>query len=202
MTESWIVEIRRRLEGTAAEAAAGAVGDAAGAGRAAALVPLFVDAGELWTVLTSRVAPPGQVAPLAFPGALVEGPEGVWAAAVEGGEVEAGLEPRVLLDLGRLDPVPTPGGVLVIPCVAALPTAAVHRRAPPASGSAVEEVVPVPLNALANPTLVESRPARLAGATAELTVFHLGRRRVWGVTARIAGDLLARLGMHGPMTEG
>jgi ADP-ribose pyrophosphatase YjhB (NUDIX family) len=205
VTESWIVEVRRRLaapvahpggDGDAAPAPAGA-GDAR---RAAALVPLYVDAGELWTVLTSRAAPVGQVAPMAFPGALLEPGEEAWHAAMRGGEAEAGLEPRVMLDLGRLEEAVTPAGVVIVPCVGALPTAAVHRRKPPGPESAVLEVVPLPLSALANPSLVESRPAELGGATADLQVFHLGRRRLWGATARVAGELLARLGLGGPLT--
>jgi hypothetical protein len=107
----------------------------------------------------------------------------------------------VVLDLGRLALVTTPTGVVVLPCVGAVPAPAVEKRQPPQAGSAVVEVVPLPLSALAAPQLVESQPVEIGGVEGELAVYHVGRHRVWGVTARIAGELLGRLGLSGPMVE-
>lgn len=217
MSESWIVEVRRRLAasvvpvdgggdggGNGADGATGPGGEEAAeaAGpRAAALVALYVDAGELWTLLTTRAAPAGRVAPMAFPGALVAAGEEPWPAAVRGGHDEAGLAVEVILELGRLAPATTPAGVEVIPCVGAVPLAAVEKRAAPKAASAVVEVVPLPLSALASPTLVEAQPVELGGAARELAVYHVGRHRLWGVTARVAGELLARLGLSGPLVQ-
>lgn len=215
MTESWIHEVRRRLAapgplpaardgGNGHGAAAGSAGqpaEAAEGPRAAALVPLYVEAGELWTLLTSRAAPAGRVAPMAFPGAVIAAGEEAWPAALRGGQEEAGLASEVVLDLGRLAPATTPAGVVILPCVGAVPTPAVEKRQPPKAGSAVVEVVPLPLSALAAPQLVESQPVAIGGLERELAVYHVGRHRVWGVTARIAGELLARLGLSGPMVE-
>ena len=219
MTESWIHEVRRRLAAPAPTpgardggnghgghgngAAAGAAGpaEAAEGPRAAALVPLYVEAGELWTLLTSRAAPAGRVAPMAFPGALIAAGEDVWPTALRGGREEAGLASEAVLDLGRLAPATTPAGVIIVPCVGAVPTPAVEKRQPPKAGSAVVEVVPLPLSALAAPQLVESQPVAIGGLERELAVYQVGRHRVWGVTARIAGELLARLGLAGPMAQ-
>ncbi len=196
MTASWILEVRRRLAATAGPAA----GDEERA--AAVLVPLFVAGGQLWTVLTRRLPPgPGQVSPMAFPGALVDPGEEPWEAARRGGRSEAGLEPRVVLPLGRLPRQRTPAGLALTPWAGALPAAAVENRRAPEEGSAVAEVVTVPLGALAAPQMVESRPVELAGRRAELTVYHVGRHRLWGVTARIAGTLLAALGESGPLVD-
>jgi hypothetical protein len=215
MTESWIHEVRRRLAAPAPLPSAGDGGNGHGVAtpaaaaaqelgdgpRAAALVPLYVEAGELWTLLTSRAAPAGRVAPMAFPGSLIAAGEEAWPAAVRGGRDEGGIAAEVVLDLGRLAPANTPAGVVIVPCVGALPAPAVDKRQPPQAGSAVVEVVPLPLSALAAPQLVESQPVEIGGVQAELAVYHVGRHRVWGVTARIAGDLLARLGLSGPMVE-
>lgn len=205
MSESWIHEVRRRLAAPAPRPAGRDGGNGHTATdlerRAAALVPLYVEAGELWTLLTTRAAPAGRVAPMAFPGALLAAAEDVWPAALRGGSEEAGIASEGVLDLGRLAPATTPAGVVVVPCVGAVPTPAVDRRRPPEAGSAVVEVVPLPLSALAAPQLVESQPVTIGGVEGELAVYHVGRHRVWGVTARIAGDLLARLGLSGPMVE-
>jgi len=194
---SWIVEVRGRLADPPPRALAEA---AAPAGRAAALVPLYVEAGNLWTVLTERAAPPGRTSPLAFPGAVLAPDEDPWAAALRGARTEAGLLPRAALDLGRLDEAATPAGVRIAPCVAALPATAVAERAEPADAAAVSAVVPLPLTALAAPQAVERREVELDGRIRELAVFHVGRHRIWGVTAALAGSLLARLGLGGPMT--
>jgi hypothetical protein len=219
MTESWIHEVRRRLAApvpppevrdgdnghdAAAPAATPGASErpaAAEGPRAAALVPLYVEAGELWTLLTSRAAAAGRVAPMAFPGAVMAAGEDEWPAAVRGGHEEAGLASEVVLDLGRLALVTTPTGVVVLPCVGAVPAPAVEKRQPPRAGAAVVEVVPLPLSALAAPQLVERQPVEIGGVEGELAVYHVGRHRVWGVTARIAGELLGRLGLSGPMVE-
>ena len=221
MSESWILEVRRRLAaplvpveggngggnggGAAGGGAAGGDGAAAGAAvegaSAAALVALYVEAGELWTLLTTRAAPAGRVAPMAFPGALIAAGEEVWPAALRGAAEEAGLAAEAILDLGRLGPAPTPAGVRVVPCVGAVPAPAVEKRVAPKAASAVVEVVPLPLSALANPSLVESQPVQIGGVASELEVFHVGRHRLWGVTAKIAGELLLRLGLPGPMAR-
>jgi hypothetical protein len=209
---SWILEVRRKLAEPppAVLVRRGSTGDGGGeaappaaAGlapkRAAAMVPLFVDAGQLWTVITERVQRvAGHRSPPAFPGALLAGGADVWQAALSGGEREAGLYPQAALDLGRLDQVATPAGVVVTPCVAAIPETALRKREEPAEEAGVEDVVPVPLAVLARPQLVERRPVEMAGEPREILILHVGRHRIWGVTAAIVVNLLARLGFGSP----
>jgi ADP-ribose pyrophosphatase YjhB (NUDIX family) len=209
--ESWIVEIRRRLSdppplrlvapsgngkgGNGAPAAAAREGPR----RAAALVTLWVDAGELWTLVTERVQRlAGHQSPPAFPGALAEAAESAWEAALRGGTREAGLDTRAALDLGRLDEVRTPADVVIAPCVAALPAKIVGERGEPADRAAVERVVALPLSALAQPRLMERRPVEVGGQAAEIVILHVGKRRIWGVTAEVVLNLLRRLGMTPP----
>lgn len=195
---SWIVEVRRRLAEPPPRALVGSGGPDV---RAVALVPLYVEAGNLWTVLTERAAPAGRTSPLAFPGALLDSDEDPWTGALRGGQAEAGLVPRAALDLGRLDETATPAGVRILPCVAALPTASIAERGEPSESAAVTAVVPLPLSALAAPQAVEHREVELDGEIRDLAVFHVGRHRIWGVTAAIAGSLLTRLDLGGPMTS-
>lgn len=208
---SWIVEIRKRLAeppprvvdvSSLASHGAGTGGNG-GKGeeprRAAALVPLYVDADNLWTVITERAQRvPGHSSPPAFPGALLEEDEEPWAAALRGGELEAGLPPAVTLDLGRLDETVTPAGVIITPCVGALPEGAIARRDDPAPEAAVTEVVPLPLSVLAKPRMVERRPVEIDGRQGEITVLHVGQRRIWGITASVIANLLVRLGLVEP----
>ncbi|HEX2253771.1 MAG TPA: NUDIX domain-containing protein [Thermoanaerobaculia bacterium] len=170
---------------------------------AAALVPLYVDAGQLWTLLTERVAPRrGLTSSLAFPGSQVVEGEEPWEAARRGAQVEAGLDPQVLLELGTLAPVTTPAGLSVLPCVAALPEAAVRKREDPAAEAGVADVVPFPLRALAAPNLIEGREVMLGDQVQQLAIYHVGRHRYWGVTAALLEELLVRLGLGAPVAPG
>ncbi len=206
--ESWILEVRRKLAEPppgvlVPRQEAGSAAPPVAPRRAAALVPLFVDAGQLWTVITERAQRvPGHRSPPAFPGALLAKDGDAWQAALRGGEREAGLYPRAALDLGRLDEVATPAGVVVTPCVAAIPETALRKREEPAEDAGVEDVVPLPLATLAHPQLVERRPVEVAGEPQEILVLHAGRHHVWGVTAAIVVNLLARLGMGVPGGDG
>ena len=82
---SWIVEIRKRLADPPPRVVdvSSLANQGAGTGgngdrveephRAAALVPLYVDADNLWTVITERAQRvAGHSSPPAFPGALLE----------------------------------------------------------------------------------------------------------------------------------
>jgi 8-oxo-dGTP pyrophosphatase MutT (NUDIX family) len=210
--QSWILEVRQRLVQPLPKPDADRPGDGDGGDGdqpaekppgAAALVPLYVDAGQLWTLLTERVPPrPGLASSLAFPGAQVLEGEEPWEAARRGGRLEAGLDPQVLLELGALDPVTTPAGLTVLPCAAALPEAAVRKREDPAEDAGVADVVPFPLRALAAPNLMENREVAVGGRVQELVIHHVGRHRYWGVTAAILAELLTRLGLGAPAAPG
>jgi 8-oxo-dGTP pyrophosphatase MutT (NUDIX family) len=187
-TESWIVELRRRLASPPAERLA------PGDGRpAAVLVPLYVDAGALWVVLTRRAADLSYHRDqIAFPGGSLEPGEEPWAAALREAGEEIGIDPQRVLPLGALDEEPTPTGFAITPWVGAVPYPLETR---PAAGE-VAEIFALPLQAIANPRMIERRTVLVNGQSHALTVFHVGNRQIWGVTATILMNLLERLDMQ------
>ncbi len=189
---SWIQEIRDRLASPPPRRLA--VSDLR---PASVLVPLYVDAGELWTVLTKRTDHlPSHRSQIAFPGGGRELKEDPWAAALRETHEEIGFEPKAILRLGELDEGDTPAGFRVIPCVGAVPF---PYKATPNAGE-IAEVFSLPLSAFSNPRLVEERPVKINGVERLLLVYHIGNRQIWGLTARILQNLLVRLGLE-PDTE-
>ena len=185
---SWIVDLRRRLESPPPGRL-----PAAEVRRAAVLVPLYVDAGALWVLLTRRADDlPSHRSQIAFPGGALEPGEEAWAGAVREAQEEIGLDPRRVLPLGFLDEEATPSGYHVLPCVGAVPYPVETR---PAAGE-VAEVFAIPLSAVANPQLIERRPVLIDGTERELTIFHIAGRQIWGLTAVILWNLLERLGIQ------
>ena len=187
---SWITELRSRLASPAPRRL-----PPTDARQAAVLVPLYVDAGELWTLLTRRSESlPHHKGQIAFPGGSVEDGEDLWAAALRETHEEVGIEPERVLKLGLLDETETPSGFRIVPCVGvvAFPVETTLNR------QEIEEVFPVPINAFANPRLIEDRAVKIDGRERLLRVFHVGGRQVWGLTARIVQNLLERLDLAVP----
>ncbi|HEV8580225.1 MAG TPA: CoA pyrophosphatase [Thermoanaerobaculia bacterium] len=161
--------------------------------QASVLVPLYVDAGELWTLLTKRTDTlPSHRSQIAFPGGGRELKEDPWAAALREAEEEIGLEPRVVLKLGELDEVESPAGFRVIPCAGAIP----HGYQVKPSEAEIAEVFSLPLTAFANPRLVEERQVVINGMKRNILIYHVGNRQIWGLTARILQNLLVRVGLE------
>ena len=185
---SWIVEVRSRLTTPAPHRL-----PPTDARQAAVLVPLYVDAGELWTVLTKRTEKlPHHKGQIAFPGGSLEPGEDPWAAALRETEEEIGIEPTRVLRLGDLDESETPSGFRIVPCVGAVPFPIETKP----NEDEIEDIFAVPIKAFANPTAVEDRVVLLDGVERLLRIYHVGRRQVWGLTARILQNLLQRLGLE------
>ena len=160
---------------------------------ASVLVPLYVEAGELWTVLTKRTDTlPSHRSQIAFPGGGRELKEDPWAAAVREAQEEIGLDPRVVLKLGELDEVESPMGFRVIPCVGAIPQSYEFRP----NEAEIAEVFSLPVSAFANPRLVEEREIVINGMKRNILIYHVGNRQIWGLTARILQNLLVRVGLE------
>ncbi len=182
---SWIIEIRTRLSAPLARRL-----PPSSARQAAVLVPLYVEAGELWTVLSKRSESlPHHQGQIAFPGGSLESDEDVWDAALREAHEEAGIAPQRVLRLGQLDEAETPSGFRIVPCVGAIPfpfeTQINHAE--------IDELFSVPLVAFLNPTLVESQILEFQGKQYQVPIYHFGRHRIWGLTARIIQNLLQRL---------
>lgn len=193
---SWIIELRERLGSPAPRRlATRGAGDAR---RAAVLVPLFVDSGELWTLLTRRAESlPSHRGQVAFPGGGRETGEDPWRAALREADEEIGLEPKTVVRLGELDELGTPSGYRIVPCVGAIP----RPFEPTPDPSEIDEVFSVPVSALANPRLIEDREVLVNGQRRTLRLYHVGRHLIWGVTARILQNLLERLGVPGAIGD-
>lgn len=185
---SWITEVRARLSSPTPRRLA--PGDAR---QAAVLVPLFVNAGELWTLLTKRADElPSHQGQIAFPGGSLESGEDAWSAALREAREEVGIEPEKVLRLGELDEDQTPSGFNIVPCVGAVAYPVATR----VNDLEIAELFPVPVSAFVNPQLVEDRVV-LVGDREQLTrIYHVAGRQVWGLTARIVYNLLVRLGLE------
>ncbi len=185
---TWIHELRQRLESPPPRRL-----PPDEARPAAVLVPLFVEAGQLWTMLTKRAKDlPHHRGQIAFPGGGQELGEDAWSAALRESREELGWEPGRILRLGQLDEVSSPAGFRIVPCVGAVPV----PIAVEASAGEIEEVFSVPLLALTEVKAVEERAVEIDGQRRALRVYHVAGRQVWGLTARILQNLLERLGLE------
>lgn len=186
--QSWIVALRERLSSPPPRRLS-----ASDLRQASVLVPLYVNAGELWTVLTKRTDTlPSHRSQIAFPGGGRELKEDPWAAALRESHEEIGLDPKLVLRLGELDEVESPAGFRVIPCVGAIPFP--HKLQP--NEAEISEVFNLPLSAFTNPQLVEERAVTINGVPRNLRIYHVGSRQIWGLTARVLQNLLVRLGLE------
>jgi 8-oxo-dGTP pyrophosphatase MutT (NUDIX family) len=185
---SWIAEIRERLASPPPRRLA-----ASDLRQASVLVPLYVDAGELWTMLTRRADDlPSHRSQIAFPGGSRELKEDPWGAALREAHEEIGLDPKKVLRLGELDEGETSAAFRVIPCVGVIPF---PYEVDPNAGE-IAEVFSLPLSAFSNPRMVEERPVKIDGVERTLLIYHVGSRQIWGLTARILQNLLVRLGLE------
>ncbi len=194
---SWIVELRQRLSTPPARRLPPTEDR-----QAAVLVPLYVDAGELWTVLTQRTDTlPHHKGQIAFPGGSLEPGEEPWAAAVRETEEEIGVDRKKILRLGDLDEAAvshsppsgeTSSGFRIVPCVGAVPFPLETEL----NTDEIEDLFSVPISAFANPTAMEDRTVKLDGEERMLRIYHVGSRQIWGLTALILQNLLQRLGLE------
>jgi 8-oxo-dGTP pyrophosphatase MutT (NUDIX family) len=192
--QSWILALRERLASPPPRRLAiSAAASGQEARQAAVLVPLYVDAGELWTVLTKRTDTlTHHRSQIAFPGGGRETGEDPWGTALRETHEEIGIEPGKVLRIGELDEAEVPTGFRVVPCVGAIP----FPYEPRLNAGEIAEVFSIPLTAFANPRVVEERQVEIDGAFRNLRIYHVGSRQIWGVTARILQNLLVRVGLE------
>lgn len=189
-THSWIFELRARLASPPPKRL-----PTSEARQAAVLVPLYVEAGELWTLLTKRAETlPHHRGQIAFPGGGREIGEDPWGAALRETHEELGVEPSKVVRVGELDEASTPSGFNIVPCVGAVP----FPLQTEVNQEEIAEVFPVPLMAFADYSTVEDRLVKIDGVERWIRVYHVGKRQVWGLTARIVQNLMDRLGLGLP----
>ena len=186
--KSWILALRERLASPSPRRLT-----ANDLRQASVLVPLYVDAGELWTVLTQRTEDlPSHRGQIAFPGGSRELKEDPWGTALRETQEEIGLDPKAVLRLGELDEHESSTGFRVIPCVGAIPNGSKFQP----NEAEIADVFSLPLTAFANPRLVEEQEVLINGVPRDILIYHIGNRRIWGLTARILQNLLVRLGLE------
>jgi 8-oxo-dGTP pyrophosphatase MutT (NUDIX family) len=160
-------------------------------GPAAVLVAIFEVAGEAEVVLTRRSSRlrthTGEVC---FPGGRLEPGETPWQAALREAREEVGLDPARVEALGPLTPTTTVASRAGLFPVAGLLDGPPRLLPNPAE---VERAFTVSLAQLMAPCVYhEERWGQGASARA-VHFFELPGETIWGATARVLVDLLARV---------
>lgn len=185
---SWILDLRRRLADPPPKPMV--MGDRR---AASVLVPLFVNAGQLWVLLTRRSEGlPQHGGQVAFPGGGVEVGEDAWAAALRETREEIGIQEKGVARLGELDDVDTFSGFRIRPCVGAI----AYPYEVEVNEDEIADVFEVPLMAFADVRVVEDRVVTVDGHDRMFRIYHVGKHRVWGLTAGILQNLMQRLGLE------
>lgn len=159
-----------------------------GARRAAVLVPLFEEAGEVRVVLTRRTAHlPSHQGEVAFPGGRVEDGEAPVDAALRETHEELGLDPAAVEIVGELDQLTTvSSGYVITPFVGVLGGRPVLVPNP----HEIERVFDVPLAELFSDEVYREEIWDLPWGERAVSFFELVGDTVWGATARILRQLL------------
>jgi hypothetical protein len=177
--KSWITELRKRLEAPPPRALSKA------AERHAALVPLYVEGGQLWLAV-HRTDYESSSGGAVFPSAPLANGDDAWRAAGAAADATPGLEAKSLLRLGVLDQIEAPTGEVLIPCVAVIPPPAENSEQP-------SEQTGLPLTAARSPQLIEERPIRLDEREVWIRIAHFGPVKMAGVGVDIVQTLLERV---------
>ena len=159
--------------------------------KAAVLVPLYEDGGELHAVFTKRREDLRRHAgEISFPGGRSdEGEDDLRTTALREAEEEIGLPPDTVEILGALQPTPTIAtGYAVYPFVGMIEPGQTWTP----SAREVAEVIELPLRAL----LAGYGRRRLVrrGLPIRTDTYVVGEYLIWGATARILADLFDRIG--------
>lgn len=164
--------------------------DVRGATNAAVLVPLYVEGGELYAVLTRRHSDLRRHAgEISFPGGRAEqGEHDLRTTALRETEEEIGLPVAAVDLLGALQPTPTVvSGYAIYPFVGMIAPGHTWTT----SANEVAEVIELPLRALLGG--YGRRRLIRRGLPFRTDTYVVGDYLVWGATARILADLFDRI---------
>jgi 8-oxo-dGTP pyrophosphatase MutT (NUDIX family) len=190
-------ELARDLRGLLLEPAEAARIDVQGRIDSAVLVPLFLHEGALHAVFTRRGAHLRRHAgEISFPGGRRDAHDpDLVATALREAEEEIGLPADVVEVLGALAPTPTVvTNYRVYPFVGLIDPGRQWRPA----AREVDAVLELGLAALRDGARRERLVRR--GIPFRTDVYVVDDQLIWGATARIVADLLARLGPLAPGT--
>ncbi|MEI7768789.1 MAG: CoA pyrophosphatase [Chloroflexales bacterium] len=159
---------------------------------AAALLLLYPQGGELHLPLTVRAGHlPTHKGQVALPGGATD-PEddGPAATALREAEEELGIPPESVEVLGTLTSFYiTPSNFMLTPVVG-LSTAAPELRPHPGE---VDLAFSVPLSQLLDPATIVTEEWELRGMRLQVPFFALAGQKVWGATAVVLSELVARI---------
>ncbi|BDG03697.1 NUDIX hydrolase [Anaeromyxobacter oryzae] len=160
----------------------------AGFARAAVLVPLHERDGQVHVLLTRRPAAMRRHAgQMSFPGGRLEPGEETLAAALREAHEEIGLEPSRADVMGRLsETLVLQSAFRLTPWVASVPYPYPYA----AAAGEVEEILHVPLAALARPGAHRVEPREVYGLRLDVHFFSVGGDVIWGATGRVLAELL------------
>ena len=165
--------------------------EVAGSAAAAVLAPLFERHGELYAVFTKRRSHlrlhAGQIS---FPGGRREsGDADLIHTALREAQEEIGLDARTVTLVGALSPTPTVvTDIAIYPIVGLIPPPGTWTIA----DEEVEAVIEASLAQLAASYRLQTF-TRAAGEPVTTDAYSVGSETIWGATARIVTELLARL---------
>jgi 8-oxo-dGTP pyrophosphatase MutT (NUDIX family) len=146
----------------------------------AVAVPLTVRNGHLTATFIQRSGEVNHPNQISFPGGQIEpGDADLYGTALREMEEEIGVPGRLVLRIGELSDQITPTGFWIHPFVTAVPQAAVF------STRDAREVVDIFSAPILDLQIVQGKWG---------PEFHQGQRIIWGVTARILGELLEVMG--------
>jgi 8-oxo-dGTP pyrophosphatase MutT (NUDIX family) len=182
-------DVAAALRAVLLEPEAAAALDVHGRTDAAVLVPLFLRDGGLHAVLTRRRGDLRRHAgEVSFPGGRQDAGEDLLTTALREAEEEVGLPRDAVEVVGALQPTPTIAtGYAVYPFVGLIEPG--HAWVP--SASEVDEVLELSFDEL-RAGAARRRLVR-RGIPFRTDTYVVGDHLVWGATARILGDLLARV---------
>ncbi len=155
---------------------------------ASVLVPLYVQGGEPYLVLTKRTdhltQHPGQIS---FPGGGRDsGDADAGATALREAHEEIGLDPAKVDLLGPLDQLDTITGFRVSPFVGSIPAGYPFRAEP----EEVAEILQLPLRGFLAPGALTIEEREFLGAPRRIYGYTVGGNLVWGATGRIVHHFL------------
>jgi 8-oxo-dGTP pyrophosphatase MutT (NUDIX family) len=189
-----IGDVRRELQQVLLRPAAAMALEVTGRTRAAVLVPLYVEAGELHCVFTKRRDDLRRHAgEISFPGGRYdEGERDLVATALREAHEEIGLPPEAVEIAGALQPTPTIAtGYAVYPFVGLIEPG----RSWTPSANEVAEVLEFPLRGLRE-GYARRRLVR-RGLPIRTDTYVVAEQLIWGATARILADLFDRIDGRG-----
>ena len=164
-------------------------GNSVDSGKAAVLILIFPNNGELSTILIKRTEYPGpHSGQISFPGGKTDKADDnqIFTALREAGE-ETGIDTREINILGTLTPLYIPVSNLeVLPVIGYTDTRPEFKINP----AEVEYLIQIPLNHLTGNNLITEKTLRIRNRLIRAPGYSIDNEYVWGATAMILSEFI------------